>query len=876
MFIANVLAASVTWGGESSSILPILLPLYLMTENPVSYDLSPFPPELTDSRNQPAGVRWNKASDNQGKFLPPLAFQNKNLPGNLLIQTIQASAFNWHEAGISKLGKWLPATLPGSNAVAIPFYLRDKQRDKIPAWLVMTDHYVGVHPATKNDIDHFAYPDSEFIPWVDEIILDRNNVYSTRSPNRLSETEPNRERLTAKSFQEQFCSYHSCVIYLSNTTWYVAIKINSELIIFPIPPILNKYFLSYSGELPVYRAGRSASDKNTSKAPVEIKSSGLQKSKQPVCRTIDQKKGGRVRKPNRLKPTGFTRRGEKPPCPVCGQMFKVKYRENWLVRMREHIATSHKKLATKCPTRDCQSIFIDNETFVKHVKEQKRKCSAPAQCSNEFCHLPIAAEKSRQIHEEDRCTGRHLPKQLSVIHQKAFDLVMSRYKIINSQVSGTKEKIYCTLCHSPSKIQSHTPRMMLQHLANCHRSIGFPCSTIGCLYILDSVDCWSEHVKKIRSLAKELELHYHEENTDCHFISMSYTSLYTHKVRCDAGPPTALFSISCRVYSCPYTCETAEALKSHCKEIQDKNNPDERFEYVCSDDYCHWSLTKVSAMKRNQGGRQVTEHIVEHQTRATKKEDFSLASHYLPRLFWDMTVFNNALQLLSHPEMAQVNSIFHLSGAVQLQLCIDPISTTADDQPSAPEAEEVIIELRCSSDEQEKLEQEVIILGIEPGTGSFFDPQQSGKALVVMKSYIHGQGVYAKQDIKAHYFIAQFTGKVKKTNVWKNTHCLSVQRKDGLWLTIKPGKDNKLQYLNHSKEPNAVFHNDRLSELYALRDIYEGEEITVNYDWEEPEDWDWSKMITPDESCDIEFAGFDLLHSARVADEVINSSDLNH
>ncbi len=42
--------------------------------------------------------------------------------------------------------------------------------------------------------------------------------------------------------------------------------------------------------------------------------------------------------------------------------------------------------------------------------------------------------------------------------------------------------------------------------------------------------------------------------------------------------------------------------------------------------------------------------------------------------------------------------------------------------------------------------------------------------------------------------------------------------------------DNEMRFLNHSGQPNAEFYD---TDLYALRNIAAGEEITFDYQWED-------------------------------------------
>lgn len=91
----------------------------------------------------------------------------------------------------------------------------------------------------------------------------------------------------------------------------------------------------------------------------------------------------------------------------------------------------------------------------------------------------------------------------------------------------------------------------------------------------------------------------------------------------------------------------------------------------------------------------------------------------------------------------------------------------------------------------------------------------------VRKSPIHGKGVYAKKKIKGGRKIGTYHGDfVEEDDVYV------------LWITDEDGNEygvngtSDLKYLNHSFSPNAEFDGD---ELYALRDIKPGEEITFHY-----------------------------------------------
>lgn len=92
-------------------------------------------------------------------------------------------------------------------------------------------------------------------------------------------------------------------------------------------------------------------------------------------------------------------------------------------------------------------------------------------------------------------------------------------------------------------------------------------------------------------------------------------------------------------------------------------------------------------------------------------------------------------------------------------------------------------------------------------------------------SSIHGKGLFARRAILKGEYMGEYDG----PNVSENgMHVLWVEDEEDSWI----GRDGKnlLRYINHSTQPLAEFAG---FELYALRDIDEGEEITIDYG-EEP------------------------------------------
>lgn len=80
---------------------------------------------------------------------------------------------------------------------------------------------------------------------------------------------------------------------------------------------------------------------------------------------------------------------------------------------------------------------------------------------------------------------------------------------------------------------------------------------------------------------------------------------------------------------------------------------------------------------------------------------------------------------------------------------------------------------------------------------------------------VHGHGIIANEDIKAGIFLGE-------THIWCD------KRRD--WIRTPLGG-----FINHSEDPNCYvntnihYHNGDQRELYTIRPIIEGEELTVYY-----------------------------------------------
>jgi SET domain-containing protein len=93
--------------------------------------------------------------------------------------------------------------------------------------------------------------------------------------------------------------------------------------------------------------------------------------------------------------------------------------------------------------------------------------------------------------------------------------------------------------------------------------------------------------------------------------------------------------------------------------------------------------------------------------------------------------------------------------------------------------------------------------------------------LVVAKSPIHGQGLFAGCDISLGTYLGCYEGRETSSD---GMHVLWVEQDDESWLGYDGS--NELRYLNHSATPNCELDGQ---ELYAARDIRAGEELTIDY-----------------------------------------------
>lgn len=90
--------------------------------------------------------------------------------------------------------------------------------------------------------------------------------------------------------------------------------------------------------------------------------------------------------------------------------------------------------------------------------------------------------------------------------------------------------------------------------------------------------------------------------------------------------------------------------------------------------------------------------------------------------------------------------------------------------------------------------------------------------LYVADSPIHGKGLFAKTCIPAGVIIGVIEGEPASED---GEHVLWLDEQHGFLVQCD------FRYINHSNEPNAIYYDN--FEVWTLRDIQPGEEITHNY-----------------------------------------------
>jgi SET domain-containing protein len=121
---------------------------------------------------------------------------------------------------------------------------------------------------------------------------------------------------------------------------------------------------------------------------------------------------------------------------------------------------------------------------------------------------------------------------------------------------------------------------------------------------------------------------------------------------------------------------------------------------------------------------------------------------------------------------------------------------------------------------------------------SKIDPQHARFPLRVGKSKIHRRGVYAVGDIPAHRKVIEYTGeKIGPHTAARRRKTLYLFVLDDHWTIDGSVGGSGAELINHSCQPNLVTRIIRGHILYmSLRPIRKGEELTVDYNFDETDE----------------------------------------
>ncbi len=114
----------------------------------------------------------------------------------------------------------------------------------------------------------------------------------------------------------------------------------------------------------------------------------------------------------------------------------------------------------------------------------------------------------------------------------------------------------------------------------------------------------------------------------------------------------------------------------------------------------------------------------------------------------------------------------------------------------------------------------------------------ANKKLTIKKSKIEGYGLYAAEDIKRGEIIMiwtadaylipehEYIAKLKTNDKQMLATGARYVGSTFLYTDVGPGKDRYDNYINHSFEPNVLYH---CGVCFALCDICDGDELTTDY-----------------------------------------------
>jgi len=118
------------------------------------------------------------------------------------------------------------------------------------------------------------------------------------------------------------------------------------------------------------------------------------------------------------------------------------------------------------------------------------------------------------------------------------------------------------------------------------------------------------------------------------------------------------------------------------------------------------------------------------------------------------------------------------------------------------------------------------------------DPRFCGYRLHVGESKIHGRGVYAGQVIPPNRKVIEYTGeKISMKEARNRRHSAYLFILDKRWMLDGGVNGSGAELINHSCAPNLVTRIFKGHIIYmSLRRIRKGEELTVDYNYDDTDE----------------------------------------
>ena len=795
--------------------------------------------------------------------LPPPVFYRLSQP--LEKQLVQASLIPWQPSvDPGSAGSLvLPAGSGGAAALQVNIGQYDHDQWAVILW---SEEFISLHLLDEAPEFHENYDPGQSIPKIEDILTRHGRPLYYLGEDESGENED----IHTQSIRH-WLPYLKAIFgievfaYKKDGLWYLVFKTGKSVVIFSFDELEQKFFESLGrvsgGGVPIITATRTPA---IPKAKTKLtgnrrgKSFKKTKTKPNYGQAIEQTISDSGEKPGTIAPKP-AKEYDGLPCPFCDYVTTVRNKER-CATLLEHIFHCHHKSAVFCPVFNCHKVITSEEELLSHAQTMKQSVPAKLCCPKPWCHFNSQAKRATKGLWRHRkiCSAESARIRVSPEFQTAVAIYMGHRRLLTGTRRGSKNgslDYRCRICQNHIK----DPSTLVAHMGAVHQTPAILCPVPNCVFIFNTVQECREHIAIVRALSQKLDLYCHS-NELCHYAALNCKVLTRH--HCQLSEDSFVSNLlKCQVNGCSFKARDRKELLTHCQSICKGNLPHTAAE--CPRKYCHASYS-YGVYGHTQNRDALARHTRTYHSREFHQR--RKVSHYAQPYLWDMSGLKQALALLEG-ECSVENALLSIEGALAWRVTTtssedsQPIVSETQPDPVAEYLDEPAIDVDID------IEQGTLGITMDYPDTTGLDTQEelsepddpSGDTPVIVDaSDIHGKGVFAKRNIARYQFIARFRGRMTTSRTyWDLSHCLFIQDMNGRWVLIKPSPDNPLKFLNHRDKANAVFHNERPAELYALEDIAEGTEITVNYDGVLPENLDWDDMKdTVDAESDLKVLDF--------------------